>query len=113
LETDFNPPSKKRKLPASDAAKPKTTKSKGKGKGKGKAKSSDFVANVPWPEHFKELEKVFKVHEHAVAVAHRMHRLTYEQALNTVYTFFNARKHVAPTFENLQKSIEGLLKRFE
>lgn len=37
-------------------AEPKPIKGKGK-----KGKAPEFVATVSWPDHFKELEKVFKV----------------------------------------------------
>ncbi|GAA98907.1 uncharacterized protein L969DRAFT_76721 [Mixia osmundae IAM 14324] len=52
----------------------------------------DFIATLPWPDHFVKLEKTFK-------------------ALNTVYTFCTARKHLAPTYANMKKSVEGLLRR--
>jgi hypothetical protein len=51
--------------------------------------------------------------KHAISMACRTRRLTMRQALNTVYTFLAARKHVAPTFDNMRKSIEGLLNRSE
>ncbi|KAI9839233.1 MAG: hypothetical protein M1819_003226 [Sarea resinae] len=56
-------------------------------------KSSTVVeATVPWPEHFTKL-----------AQTHR--------ALNLVYTFFCTRKHLATTFDNIKKAVEGHTKR--
>ncbi|KAG0147441.1 hypothetical protein CROQUDRAFT_42913 [Cronartium quercuum f. sp. fusiforme G11] len=45
----------------------------------------------PWPEHFKDLQRVY-------------------QALNTVFTFCSARKHLHTTIDNMRSSIESLLK---
>ncbi|CAO1628520.1 unnamed protein product [Jaminaea pallidilutea] len=47
---------------------------------------------LPWPEPFERLEDIFK-------------------ALNTVYSFCSARKHLATTFETLRGSVEALIKR--
>ncbi|CAO1623576.1 unnamed protein product [Parajaminaea phylloscopi] len=47
---------------------------------------------MPWPEPFDRLEEVFK-------------------ALNTVYSFCSARKHLATTFETLRSSVEVLTGR--
>lgn len=73
-----------------------TPKGRGNGKGKGRAKtpplSKNFVSTVPWPEHFKALQKTF-------------------QAINTVYTFLSARKHMMSTFDTLKSSVEAILKR--
>ncbi|KAK4051490.1 ATP-dependent 3'-5' DNA helicase [Microbotryomycetes sp. JL221] len=79
------PAAKKRKL-ASKASKT------GSSKGKQKAKEPLFEPMVDFPEHFLQLEKTFK-------------------ALNTVYTFCQARKSMAVTFELLQTSVEKLIKR--
>ncbi|SPO27099.1 related to HRQ1 - putative RecQ helicase [Ustilago trichophora] len=46
----------------------------------------------PWPEHFLELEKTFR-------------------AINTVYSFCSARKHMATTYDTIKSSVEGLTKR--
>ena len=51
-----------------------------------------FVRDEPWPEHFVKLEKTFK-------------------AVNIVYAFCSARKHMAPTFDIIRSGTEGLLKR--
>lgn len=47
---------------------------------------------LPWPEPFERLEEVFR-------------------ALNTVYSFCSARKHLATTFDTLRSSVELLIKR--
>lgn len=47
---------------------------------------------LPWPEPFERLEEVFK-------------------ALNTVYSFCSARKHLATTFDTLRSSVEKLVGR--
>ena len=82
------PPKKRTKAAAAKGKQPAKPKAKGKGKGK----KSEFTPTVPWPEHFKTLEKAFK-------------------ALNTVYTFCSTRRHLASTFENLRGSVGGLLGR--
>ena len=46
----------------------------------------------PWPEHFLQLEKTFR-------------------AINTVYAFCSARKHMATTYDTIKSSVEGLTKR--
>lgn len=76
----------------------KTASNSGKAGAKGKAKadvpiSRNFVSTVEWPEHFLKLQKVF-------------------QAINTVYTFLSARKHLASTFDNLKSSVQAILKRY-
>lgn len=48
--------------------------------------------DIPWPNHFKELEKV--------------HR-----ALNLVFTFCCTRKHLATTFQNLKSAVENNTKK--
>ncbi|PWN49117.1 P-loop containing nucleoside triphosphate hydrolase protein [Violaceomyces palustris] len=45
-----------------------------------------------WPDHFVKLEQTFK-------------------AINTVYSFCSARKHMATTFNTIKSSVEGLTKR--
>lgn len=52
-EVDFSS-GKKRKAKA-------PPKSKVPAKKKKTTKESDFISNIPWPDHFKELEKTFKV----------------------------------------------------
>ncbi|PWN19859.1 P-loop containing nucleoside triphosphate hydrolase protein, partial [Microstroma glucosiphilum] len=47
---------------------------------------------LPWPEPFERLEEVFR-------------------ALNTVYAFCSARKHLATTFDTMRSSVETLIKR--
>lgn len=47
---------------------------------------------LPWPEPFERLEEVFK-------------------ALNTVYAFCSARKHLATTFDTMRSSVEALTGR--
>ncbi|KAM0786192.1 hypothetical protein ACM66B_006997 [Microbotryomycetes sp. NB124-2] len=79
-------PAKKRKLA------PKIAKTAQPSKNKQKVKEPVFEPNVPFPEHFVQLEKTFK-------------------ALNTVYTFCQARKSMAVTFDLLQSSVEKLIKR--
>lgn len=49
-------------------------------------------ADIPWPAHFGELEKV--------------HR-----ALNLVFTFCCTRKHLATTFQNLKSAVENNTKK--
>ncbi|TKY86154.1 hypothetical protein EX895_004979 [Sporisorium graminicola] len=46
----------------------------------------------PWPDHFLQLEKTFR-------------------AINTVYSFCSARKHMATTYDTIKSSVEGLTKR--
>lgn len=46
----------------------------------------------PWPEHFQQLETTFR-------------------AINTVYSFCSARKHMATTYDTIKSSVEGLTKR--
>ncbi|GAK65346.1 p-loop containing nucleoside triphosphate hydrolase protein [Moesziomyces antarcticus] len=46
----------------------------------------------PWPDHFLELEKTFR-------------------AINTVYSFCSARKHMATTYDTIKSSVEGLTKK--
>lgn len=58
----------------------------------GKARASEFVSTIEWPDHLLKLKQVF-------------------QSLNTVYTFCQARRHLATTFDNLRSSVEGLLRR--
>ena len=74
----------------------KTAPSVAKGKGRAKTPplSKNFVSTVEWPDHFKKLQRTF-------------------QALNTVYTFLSARKHLASTFENLKSSVQAIIKRCE
>lgn len=48
--------------------------------------------DIPWPAHFKELERV--------------HR-----ALNLVFTFCCTRKHLATTFDNLKSAVENNTKK--
>lgn len=70
-----------------------STKSGAKGKGKADVPiSRNFVSTVEWPEHFLKLQKTF-------------------QAINTIYTFLSARKHMASTFDNLKSSVQAILKR--
>lgn len=52
----------------------------------------ELVRDFEWPEYYLELEKVFK-------------------ALNTVYAFCSARKHLATTYDTLKSSVEALLKK--
>lgn len=54
--------------------------------------SSYNETNIPWPKHFLELRST--------------HR-----ALNLVYTFCCTRKHLATTFSNIKKTVEGHIKR--
>lgn len=89
--SETGPVTSKRKTTATR----KIASSTAKGKGKGKATTSlskNFVSSVEWPEHLKKLQKTF-------------------QALNTVYTFLSARKHLASTFDNLRSSVEAVIKR--
>lgn len=69
------------------------TAAKGKVKAKTPPLSKNFVSTVEWPDHFKKLQRTF-------------------QALNTVYTFLSARKHLASTFDNLKSSVEAIIKRY-
>ncbi|PWY97459.1 P-loop containing nucleoside triphosphate hydrolase protein [Testicularia cyperi] len=46
----------------------------------------------PWPEHFLDLERTFR-------------------AINTVYSFCSARKHMATTYDTIKSSVEGLTKK--
>lgn len=55
-------------------------------------KNDAAPADIPWPAHFKELEKV--------------HR-----ALNLVFTFCCTRKHLATTFQNLKSAVENNTKK--
>lgn len=48
--------------------------------------------NDPWPDHFLQLEQTFR-------------------AINTVYSFCSARKHMATTYDTIKSSVEGLTKR--
>lgn len=73
---------------------PSTAAAKGKGRAKTPPLSKNFVSTVEWPEHFKKLQRTF-------------------QALNTVYTFLSARKHLASTFDNLKSSVQAIIKRCE
>ncbi|KAH0608695.1 uncharacterized protein H6S33_001829 [Morchella sextelata] len=57
-----------------------------------KGKAPVVKTDIPWPGHFKELEKV--------------HR-----ALNVVFTFCCTRKHLATTFDNLKSAVEGNTKK--
>ena len=57
-----------------------------------KDSSTMIETTIPWPEHFTRL-----------AQTHR--------ALNLVYTFCCTRKHLATTFENIKKTVEGHIKR--
>lgn len=84
-----------REPPRINARKRKTAPSAGKGKGRAKTPplSKNFVSTVEWPDHFKKLQRTF-------------------QALNTVYTFLSARKHLASTFDNLKSSVEAIIKRY-
>lgn len=54
--------------------------------------STVVETTIPWPAHFTKL-----------AQTHR--------ALNLVYTFCCTRKHLATTFENIKKAVEGHIKR--
>ncbi|KAI5481435.1 DNA/RNA helicase, DEAD/DEAH box type [Pseudohyphozyma bogoriensis] len=90
-DLDLTRDTKKRKTNKGKAAVP-AKKSVGKKKGKEKEKESAFVTTLPWPQHFLELEKVFK-------------------ALNTLYTFVSARKSMATTFEMLRGGVEKIIKR--
>lgn len=68
---------KKRKLaPALPNEKASTAGGKGKprakGKGKGKANEPAFVSALPWPKHFVELDKVFKVRALPFAAERRL-----------------------------------------
>ena len=55
--------------------------------------SSPFVpTDLAWPDEFSKLVQVFR-------------------ALNLVYTFFCTRKHIATTFDNIRKAVEGHIKR--
>lgn len=47
---------------------------------------------LPWPEFFLRLEEVFR-------------------ALNTVYAFCSARKHLATTFDTMRTSVEAIIKK--
>lgn len=68
--------------------KPRTT-----GKKNTASKTAPAVrTDIPWPDHFKELEKV--------------HR-----ALNLVFTFCCTRKHLATTFQNLKSAVENNTKK--
>lgn len=57
-EEEFEVPAvgKKRKVAAAPKGKGKAAQ-----KGRGKGKEPDFVSSVPWPDHFVQLEKTFKV----------------------------------------------------
>lgn len=55
-------------------------------------KTTVIKTDIPWPVHFKELEKV--------------HR-----ALNLVFTFCCTRKHLATTFDNLKSAVENNTKK--
>ncbi|KAN0062218.1 ATP-dependent 3'-5' DNA helicase [Thecaphora frezii] len=48
--------------------------------------------DAPWPEHLLRLEQAFK-------------------AVNTVYSFCSARKHMVTTFDTIRSTVEGLIKR--
>ena len=54
--------------------------------------STDVETTIPWPDQLTKL-----------AQTHR--------ALNLVYTFCCTRKHLATTFENIKKTVEGHIKR--
>ncbi|MCJ1335565.1 hypothetical protein MMC09_000837 [Bachmanniomyces sp. S44760] len=54
--------------------------------------SAIVETNIPWPDHFTQLEKT--------------HR-----ALNLVYTFCCTRKHLATTFDTIKNTVEGHIKR--
>ncbi|RFU35629.1 hypothetical protein B7463_g730, partial [Scytalidium lignicola] len=54
--------------------------------------SNSVKPDVPWPEHFRSLEKT--------------HR-----ALNIVFTFCCTRKHLATTFDTIKIAVEGHIKR--
>jgi DEAD/DEAH box helicase domain-containing protein len=80
----------KRKKPSDTAAAPKKKTHRAS---KTKPTSSEVVKlDVPWPAHFKELERV--------------HR-----ALNLVYTFCCTRKQLATTFDNLRSAVEDHTKK--
>lgn len=140
------PPPSKRKRGRS----PNQTSSKVQSRGKGKALQKDKVEpltegqvmglqdaegtppplarDFPWPEHFLQLEKTFKVSSPrrlwcssvlcrslqsksvlSLTLSHLFPLL--KQAVNTVYAFCQARKHMATTFDTMKSSVEGLIKR--
>lgn len=107
------PASKKRKVVASG----KSAVAVGGGtkapraKGKGKGKQPEFVTTLPWPQHFVELEKTFKVSPSRRNPAARRSSSRAFQALNTVYTFFSVRKSMATTYETLKGAVENILRR--
>ncbi|KAK9254277.1 hypothetical protein V1507DRAFT_117618 [Lipomyces tetrasporus] len=58
-----------------------------------KSRSATPTATISaWPEYFRKLE-----------ATHR--------AINTVYTFLSARKHIAPLFQSLKQAVEAQTKR--
>ena len=50
--------------------------------------SVPITTDIPWPDHFKDLEKTF-------------------QALSLTYTFFCARKHLTSTFDNIKNAVNS------
>lgn len=81
---EASPPVATASATAPELKKPRKTTTKGK--------APIVKTDIPWPEHFKELEKV--------------HR-----ALNVVFTFCCTRKHLATTFDNLKSAVEGNTKK--
>lgn len=77
--------------PASGKPVPKKPRTTGKKNAAPKA-APTVRTDIPWPDHFKELEKV--------------HR-----ALNLVFTFCCTRKHLATTFQNLKSAVENNTKK--
>lgn len=90
----------KRKRPSKPEPSPKSIPGKSvlkKPRTTGKRNTASKAAptartDIPWPNHFKELEKV--------------HR-----ALNLVFTFCCTRKHLATTFQNLKSAVENNTKK--
>lgn len=63
IDEDFEPVNVPELDPVAAAAARAASAAKGKGKGKERAKppAPDFVGTLEWPQHLKELERVFKV----------------------------------------------------
>lgn len=92
----MDPPRKRQKRnPSKDLEKPETTAVCGRPKPRLKKTATPPQEKAPqkvWPQHFKELQRVFK-------------------ALNLVYTFCCARKHFATTYSNIKSTVEGHIKK--
>ncbi|KAL7268225.1 ATP-dependent 3'-5' DNA helicase [Rhizina undulata] len=98
LNPPENPSSEAPKSPTSKSPKPPAPKKPRRAPAKKASAASSATedvpvsSDIPWPTHFKELEKV--------------HR-----SLNLVYTFCSTRKHLATTFDNLKSAVEGHTKK--